>query len=156
MKENTMSPLRVVRYALPLSVILIILLIVSFVIPFYSYSYFSISETLNYFECAKISHQLYFPIIGNIIAVIFMIATLVLMILNFKSKVVKFITKLMSLIMGFLFLAFFIIALCRLWVVPYEFTYSAVESLRGGYILYLFDTLFLGFLSCYILALQSN
>jgi len=156
MHENKLSPIKTVRFVIPALVVVLVLLILSYTLPFYSYIYFSLGRTMNFFECANASTQMYFPIVGSIVAFVFAVAALIIFLFKKENKILNFISKLLCLLSAFIFLALFIIALCRLWVIPYEFSYDAVQTLEVGYVVYLFTTLIAGFISCYFLALHEK
>ena len=156
MHENSLTPIRTVRFVIPSLVVLLVLIILSYTLPFYSYTYFFLGKTMTYLEIGKANSQIMIPIIGNVVAFIFMLISLLFMLFLSKNKVGIFVTKLLTLIAAFIFFALFIVAVCRLWVIPFEFDYSAVQDLLIGYILYLFATFFGGVLGCYMLALHEK
>lgn len=154
--HTALTPWKICRYAIFGAIGSIGLFLASILTPFYSYTYLFQGNTMTFVEIVKANSTLLIPFIGLICAILFLIASLVLMMVLPNQKVSQTISSTLTFVSAFISLAVFIISICRLWVVPYEFSYSAAQSLLVGYILYIVFTVYHGVLSCYVLALNGK
>lgn len=154
--HSQLTPFRICRNALIGVVLAVVLFIVAMCLPFYTYSYFASGETMKFIDIANANNQILIPFISCIVCLILLITSLVFMIVLSKKKAFMVASKTMSLISAFVFLGLFIIALCRLWVIPYEFGSLAYQILESGYLVYLLFLFFSGCLSCYMLGIHEK
>ena len=154
--HSQLTPFRICRNAIIGLGIALVLLILAYSLPFYTYRYFLINETMKFVDVANANKQIFVPFVTVIVAWVFIVVSIILMLFVSKNKVLMFVSKTLSLIAAFAFLGFFFVAVVRLWVIPYEFDYLAYQQLEVGYIFYLIYLLFGGVLSCYILAIHEK
>ena len=127
--HSQLTPLRICKYAIVGVALSLVLYIVALCLPFYSYTYFRSGETITFFQVAGHNGQVYIPIISCIVCLVLLVLSLVFMIALSKKKVFQIASKTLSLISAFVFFGLFIIAICRLWVAPYEFSVVAHQVL---------------------------
>ena len=154
--HSQLTPFRICRLAIFGLVISLVLMVLAFTLPFYSYAYFLESGTMTLFGVADANKQILIPIIMIITAFVFDVCAIIFMLFLSKKKIVMAIGKGFSLASAFIFLGVFIISICRLWVIPYEFDYLAYQTLDVGYIIYVLFLLYSGVLSCYILGIHEK
>jgi len=154
--HTALTPWKTYRFAILGVIVSIGLFMTSLLTPFYSYTYLFQGNTMTFLEIIKANSTILIPFIGLIISIVFLIATIVLMMIWPKLKIVQTISSTLTFISAFISLAVFVISIARLWILPYEFTYSAAQSLLIGYIIYLIFALFHGALSCYVLAINGK
>lgn len=154
--HSQLTPFRICRNAIIGLGISLLLMILYLILPWYSYRYFHTNETMNIAQVANANKQIMFPMICSIISWVFILGAVLLMLFLSKKKLAMYFSKLLGLLGAFIFLALFIIALVRLWSVPYEFENLAYQQLKGGYLIYLLYTFFSGVLSCYILGIHEK
>ncbi|MCR5184561.1 MAG: hypothetical protein K6C32_00550 [Bacilli bacterium] len=154
--HSELTPFRICRNAIIGLVLSLGLLITTLCLPFYSYRYFTINETMKFIDVAKANHHIAVPLAGAILALVFIVAAVILMLFVSKNKIVQFVAKTLTILAAFAFIGLFFTAAVRLLVIPYEFDYIASQTLESGYLVYLAYLLFSGVLSCYILAIHEK
>lgn len=154
--HSQLTPFRICRNAIIGVGISFLLLILYLILPFYSYHYFGTKETMNIFRVAGENAQIVFPLVCTIIAWLFILGAILLMLFLSKKKAAMYVSKLLAILGAFFFLGFFIIALVRLWCIPYDFEFLAYQTLGAGYLVYLLYLLFSGILACYILGIHEK
>lgn len=151
--HTALTPWKTCRLAIFGAVVSVGLFIAAILTPFYSYTYLFQGNTMTFIEIIQANLTILIPFIGLILAIVCLIATIVLIMIWPKIKVVQTVASTLTFISAFISLAVCIISLARLWILPYEFAYSAAQDLLVGYVLYVIFALYHGFLSCYVLAL---
>lgn len=154
--HTTMTPWRNTRVGFIGLVISLGLFLAAIFTPFYSYSYFFTGKTMNFIEVVQACDIILLPFISVIVALVFEAVSLVLLLVLPKNKIVLTVASTLTFISAILSIAILNISLCRLWVIPYEFSNVACQELLVGYVLYLLFLLFHGVLSCYTLAINGK
>lgn len=153
---SAMTPWKNCRVAIFGTIISLIMFILAITLPFYSYVYFYQGTTMSFIDVINANHVIIIPFIAASMSIVFIIISLVFMMLFPKKKAMITVASILTFLSSFFSLAVFIIGLCRIWVIPYEFEYAAKQELLIGYILYVIFAFYHGLLSCYTLAINGK
>jgi len=154
--HSSLTPWKNCRLAIFGTVVSIGLFIASIVTPFYSYTYFYQGTTMTFLDIIQANSTILIPFISIIIALIFLVASLVLMMIFPSNKIMQNVSSGLTFVSAIISLAIFIISVSRLWITPYQFSYSAAQELLVGYILYIIFLVYNGILSCYTMAINGK
>ena len=154
--HKSMTPWRNARLAVFGLGISVILFVIAMVLPFYSFSYFFQGKVMTFIECMQANKQIAIPFFTIIVALVLQVIGLAFMLLLPKVKICQILSQVFAFVGAFASLAIFIISICRLWVIPYEFEYVAQQSLESGYVFYVIFLFFNGILGCYTTSISGK
>ncbi|NLV28739.1 MAG: hypothetical protein GXY57_01055 [Erysipelotrichaceae bacterium] len=154
--HTALTPWKTYRLAIFGTIVSIGLFFAAILSPFYSYTYLFQGNTMTFVQIVQANSTILIPFIGLILSIVCLIASLIIMMVWPNLKVTQTIASVLTFISAFISLAVLIISLARLWILPYDFAYSAAQELLVGYVIYIIFALYHGFLSCYVLAINGG